>query len=219
MSLVAVAVPAIVTQAAQRTQATERGVVGYRTHRVLDVHAGPYSRHDDMVFAAVYENGVLVKMRIVYQKIGGKETDAATKAQTENKYEHPAPGDVFSRPYDSKFFNDYSYQTVDAHTVRFTTNVHKAGYGDGTFTVDNDGNVVSLEYAPAVLPQHANSGTVKDQFAQVLPNYWALTQEVQQYSGRYFLFGGGGTATITNSAFTRFADTASATAALDAGRI
>ncbi len=216
---VAVALPAIVTQAAQRTALTERGVVGWRTHRVFDVHAGPYSRHDDMIFAAVYQDGVLVKMHVIDQKVGGKETDAATKAQTEQKYEHPAPGDVFSRPYDPKFLNDYTYEAVDAHTVRFTTKIRDAGHGDGTFTVDSQFNVVSVRYTPAAMPQHATSGTVTDQRAQVLPNYWAVTQEVQQYSGRYAIFGGGATATITNSAFSRFPDLAAATAALDAGRI
>jgi hypothetical protein len=216
---VAAAVPAIVTQAAQRTQLTERGVVGWRVHRLFDVHAGPYSRHDDMLFAAVYQDGTLVKMHIIYQKVGGKETDAATKAQTEQKYEHPAPGDVFSRPYDPRYLNDYTYQIVDAHTVKFTTGVHTAAYGDGTFTVDNDANVVSVRYTPAVLPPHATSGTVTDQRAAVLPNYWAVTQEVQQYSGRYAIFGGGGTATITQSNFTRFTDLAAATEALNAGRI
>lgn len=216
---VAVTLPAIVTQAAERTELTERGVAGWRVHRVFDVHAGPYARHDDMEFAAVYQDGVLVKMHIIYQKVGGKETDAATKAQTEQKYEHPAPGDVFSRPYDPKSLNDYTYEIVNPQTVRFTTKVRDAGHGDGTFTVDNAFNVVSVKYTPAAMPQHASSGTVTDQRAQVLPNFWAATQEVQEYRGHYAIFGGSATATITQSAFSRFPDVTTATAALNAGKI
>jgi hypothetical protein len=216
---VAVTLPAIVTQAAQRTQLSERGVVGVRVHRLFDVHAGPYSRHDDMVFAAVYEDGVLVRMRVIYQREGGKETDAAAKARTQQKYEHPAPGDVFDRPYDPRYLNDYDYEVVDAHTVRFKTKVRDAGHGDGTFTVDAAANVVSVQYAPAALPKYSKSGTVTDERAQVLPQYWSLTKEVQEYRGRYAIFSGGATATITQGPFTRFANLAAATAALDAGRI
>jgi hypothetical protein len=216
---VAVALPAIVTQAARRTQLSERGVVGVRVHRVFDVHAGPYSRHDDMEFAAVYQDGVLLKMRIIYQRTGGKDTDSRTKAETEQKYEHPAPGDVFDRPYDTRFLNDYDYEVVDAHTVRFKTKIRDAGHGDGTFTVDNAFNVVSVQYTPAAMPKYAKSGTVTGQRSEVLPQYWSTTREVQEYRGRYAIFSGGATATITQGPFTRFPNAAAATAALDAGRI
>jgi hypothetical protein len=216
---VAAALPAIVTQAAQRTQLSEKGVVGVRVHRLFDVHAGPYSRHDDMQFAAVYQDGVLIRMRITYQRVGGKDTDAATKSQTQQKYEHPAPGDVFDRPYDARYVNDYDYDLADPHTVRFRAKVRDAGHGDGTFTVDGDANVVSVQYSPCTMPQYAKSGTVTDQRAQVLPKYWALTQEVQEYHGRYAIFSGGATATITQGPFIRFPDVATAVAALEAGRI
>lgn len=216
---VAAALPAIVTQAAQRTRVAERGVVGVRVHRLFDVHAGPYSRHDDMEFAAVYQDGVLVRMRIIYQRVGGKDTDAATKAQTQQKYEHPAPGDVFQRPYDPRYLDDYDYEVVDPHTVRFKAKVRDAGHGDGTFTIDEASNVVSVQYSPTVMPQYARSGTVTYQRAQVLPQFWGVTKEVQEYHGRYAIFSGGATATITQGPFVRFADLGAAVAALDAGRI
>lgn len=216
---VAAAVPAIVTQAAERTQTAERGIVGTRVRRVFDVHAGPYSRHDEMEFAAVYQDGQLIKMHIIYQRVGGKETDAATKADTERKYLHPAPGDLFERPYDPRHAGDYTFEVAGPQTVRFKTLVRDAGHGDGTFTVDGAYNVVSVQYAPAAMPQHATSGTVTDQREQVLPGYWAVTREVQQYSGRYAIFGGGATATITQGSFTRYPSAEAAATALQSGQI
>lgn len=217
--LAAAAVPAIVTQVAQRTQQSERGVVGVRVHRVFDVHAGPYHRHDDLQFSAVEQNGAIVKVRIVTQTTNGKESDAATKAQTANRYEHPAPGDLLDRPFDPKYVNDYAYTIVDAHTVRFTSTIHDAAHGDGTFTFDNGDNVTSYEYAPNVFPQYTTSGTVTDQRAQVVSNYWALTQELYQYKGHYAIFGAGATATITYSNYASFSDLSTALSALAAGSI
>jgi hypothetical protein len=215
----AAAVPAVVTLAAERTQRTERGVIGFRVHRVFDVHAGPYSRHDDLEFSGVYEDGKLVKVRILRQQTGGRDDDEKTKAQTAEKYEHPAPTDVFRRPYDPRYLSDYTYETVDARTVRFKSPIRDTAHGDGTFTVDADGNVVSVQYAPAALPQYTRSGTVVDERAQVLPGFWAMTREVHQYRGRYAIFGGGATVTITQSGFTRFPTLAEGLTALSTGRI
>ncbi len=217
--LAAAAVPAIVTQVAQRTEQTERGVVGVHVHRVFDVHAGPYHRHDDLQFSAVEQNGAVLKVRILTQTSNGKETDANTKAQTANRYEHPQPGDLFERPFDPRYVQDYSYQVVDAHTVRFTSSVHDASHGNGTFTIDGADNVTSYQYTPNVYPQYTTSGNVTDQRAQVLPNYWALTQELYQYKGHYSLFGAAATATITYGNYARFSDVSSALSALAAGRI
>jgi hypothetical protein len=219
IALVAAAAPAIVMQAAQQTQRTERGVVGLRVHRVFDVHAGPYHRHDDLQFAAVEENGAIVKVRILTQSTGGKETDANTKAQTANRYEHPAYGDLLERPFDPRYVKDYSYEVADARTVRFKSLVRDAAHGDGTFTLDSDDNVTTYQYAPNVYPQYTTGGTVTDQRAQVLPNYWALTQELYQYKGHYAIFGGGATATITYGNYVHFESVSSALSALDAGRI
>ncbi len=216
--LAAAAVPAIVTRVAQRTQQTERGVVGVRVHRVFDVHAGPYHRHDDLQFSAVEENGAIVKVRIVTQTTNGKETDANTKAQTANRYEHPAPADLFDRPFDARYINDYTYTVVDANTVRFTSSIHDAAHGDGTFTIDSADDVTSYQYTPNVYPQYTTSGNVTDTRAQVLPNYWALTQELYQYKGHYSIFGAAATATITYGNYARFSDLSTALSALAAGR-
>lgn len=214
-----VAVPALVSQAAQRTAQFERGVVGFRLHRVLDVHAGPYHRRDEMELAVVYDNGRLVKVRVIDQKTGGTETSDSVKAQTAEKYEHPAPSDVFARPYDAQHFAEYAYGAPQGLTVHFHALVHDAAHGDGFFSVDPRGDVVSLEYSPAVMPQYAHSGTIDQQLSAVLPDYWALTKEVQHYSGRYVLFSGSAAVTIDQSKFVRFANEAAAFSALDAGRI
>lgn len=214
-----VAVPALVAQAAQRTAQFERGVVGFRLHRVLDVHAGPYHRRDEMELAVVYDNGRLVKVRVLDQKTGGTETSDSVKAQTAEKYEHPAATDVFARPYDVQHFGEYTYSVPQGSTVHFHAIVHDAAHGDGFFSVDSQGDVVSLEYSPAVMPQYAHSGTIDQQMSAVLPDYWALTKEVQHYSGRYFLFSGGATVTIDQSSFVQFPSEAAALSALDAGRI
>ena len=216
--LAAAAVPAIVTQVAQRTEQAERGVVGVRVHRVFDVHAGPYHRHDDLQFSAVEQNDTIVKVRIITQTTNGKETDANTKTQTANRYEHPAPGDLLDRPFDSRYVKDYSYTVVNATTIGFKSLVHDAGHGDGTFTIDSSDNVTSYEYTPNVFPQYTTSGNVTDQRAQVLPNYWALTQELYQYKGHYALFGAAATATITYGNYESFSDLSTALSALAAGR-
>lgn len=211
-------VPAIVVKAAQRTQAAQRGIVGLRLHRVFDVHAGPYHRHDDLQFAAVYQDGTLVKVRILSQQIGGKDADAAANAQTAQKYEHPAPADVFRAPFDPRYLQDYSYEQVDAATVRFKTLVRDSAHGDGTFTVDPAGHVTAYRYSPAAMPQYAKTGTVSGSRAPVLPGYWATTKETQQYSGRYAIFGGGADVSIEQSGFVRFSALDQALSALAAGR-
>lgn len=215
----AAAVPALVVLAAERTQRFERGVVGFRLHRVFDVHAGPYRRHDEMEFAGVYEDGRLVKVRILHQEVGGKETDAQTKAQTAASYAHPAPLDVFARPFDPAHLNEYTYELADARTVRFRALVRDAAHGDGTFALDSDGDVVSMAYSPVVMPRYARSGTVADQRAQVLPAYWTIVEETHHYGGRYAIFSGGADVTIEQSHFVRFATEADALAALDGGRL
>lgn len=215
----AAAVPALVALAAERTQRFERGIVGFRLHRVFDVHAGPYRRHDDMELAGVYEDGRLVHVRVLHQQVGGRETDAQTKAQTAASYEHPSPLDVFARPYDPAHLAEYSYEPAGADTVRFRALAQDAAHGDGTFTVDAAGDVVSVQYSPVVMPRYARSGTVTDERAEVLPGYWAATKETHHYGGRYAIFAGGADVTIEQSRFVRFASEAQAIAALDAGSI
>lgn len=213
------AVPALVTQAAQRTERLERGVVGVRIHRVLDVHAGPYHRHEEMEMAAIYQDGRLLKVRVISQSVNGKDTDDATKSQTVQRYEHPAPGDVFARPFDPQHTSEYSFAPPQGQMVRFHALVCDGGHGDGTFTVDGSDDVVSVEYTPCKLPQYSRAGTIDIVRSAVLPDYWAPTQEQQHYSGRYAIFGGGAECTIKDADYIRFASASAALEALDANRV
>lgn len=213
------AVPALVALAAERTARFERGIVAFRLHRVFDVHAGPQNRHDDMEFAGVYEDGRLIKVRILHEQIGGRETDEATKARTAQQWEHPAPQDVFARPFDPKHLTEYSYDPPAGNTVRFHALVRDSSHGDGTFTVNAQGDVVAVHYTPCALPKYATSGSIDLQRAEVLPEYWTTTSELYQYRGRYFIFSGGATAKLEWSRFTRFATVAEALQSLEAGRM
>lgn len=213
--MIAQAPPAIV-QIAERVQTQERGAVVYRLHRTFDVHAGPMHRHDDRVLAIACDGGQTVKVRVISEVVGGKSADAAAIAQLQTQYEHPKPEDVFHRPFDPKYVAEYSYRQVDAQTYAFTSSMRDGSHGDGTFHLDANGNVVSYQYTPLALPRYAKTGTVIDERSQVLPGFWAVTRETQQYSGHYAIFGGGADVSIAYESFTRYPDLASAVAALDA---
>jgi hypothetical protein len=207
-------VPPAVVAIAQRVHSQEQGAVTYRLRRVFDVHAGPMHRHDERTLEIASDGDTIVKVRVVQELIGGKAADAKQTAQLEDQYEHPNPGDVFHRPFDLRYMNEYTFETVDPQTYRFSSAVHDGSHGNGTFTVDSAGNVVKYEYTPYVLPQYTHSGTISDTRAQVLPNYWFVTQETQQYSGRYAIFGGGASVSITFDSFRRFANAGAAAASL-----
>lgn len=207
-------IPPAVLQIATRAAAQEKSIVTYRIHRVFDVHAGPRYRHDEYFLAVAAQDGHIVKARALRVIQDGKAADAAASAQVESQYEHPKPGDLLDRPFDPQYVKDYSYQQVDAQTYKFTSTVHDSGHASGTFWLDGGGNVVKYQYTPNVLPQYSTSGSVTDDRAQVLTNYWWLTREDYQYRGRVFLFSGGATAIVTYDGFKRFSNVAAATAAL-----
>lgn len=207
--------PPAVVQIAQRARSQERGIVLYRLHRVFDVHAGPSRRHDELELAVVSQDDRVVRVRILRASTGGKSVDDAGRRQLENQYENPKPGDVFHRPFDPAYVNEYTYQAVDARTYRFTSILRDSSHGDGTFSLNDTGDVVKYVYTPNVLPQYAKSGTVTNDRSQVLPDSWHLTREAHEYRGRYFIFSGGATAVITCDSFEQFADVPSAVSALE----
>jgi hypothetical protein len=206
--------PAAVVQIAQRVAGQERGTVVYRLHRVFDVHAGPMHRHDDYVLAIAADGNQTIKVRVIRATIGGKTADAATISKIEDQWERPKPADVFHRPFDPRYLSEYTYDQVNPQTYRFSSSIHDAAHGTGTFTVDGTGNVVKYQYTPNVLPQYSSSATISDTRAQVLPAYWGVTSETQQYSGHYAIFGGGATTVLTYDAFARYPDATAAIAAL-----
>lgn len=214
MLALADAPPAIV-QIAQRAKNQEQGILLYRLHRVFDVHAGPSRRHDELDLAVVTQDGAVIKVRVLRGSSGGKAFDEASRKQIENQYEHPNPQDVFHRPFDPAYVNEYTYRAVDPKTYRFTSVVRDGSHGDGTFTLDDAGDVVKYVYAPNVLPKYANSGSVTNDRSPVLADSWHLTREAHEYRGRYFIFSGGATAVITCDSFQRFADVPTALSALE----
>jgi hypothetical protein len=198
--MLALAAPATVWAVAARFAQTQKGVVSFRLHRVFDVHAGPKSRHDDIVFDGVYANGVLVKMHIVSYSIGGKQADADQLSQFQEDWLHPKV--VFHFPFDPRYLAEYLYR-VSGKTVTFTPLSADASHGTGAFNYDQQKNVVSFTYSPGAMPEYARSGTIADQRAPVLPNYWAVTHETQQYDGRYALWNGGATVDLSWTNFRR----------------
>jgi hypothetical protein len=213
MTLPAGAPPALM-QVAQQFAQTSRGVVAFRLRRTLDVHGGFSSRHEDLIMNAVYDDGTIVKVRVASYTINGTAAGAADTASVEQSWDHPKAGDVFAPPFDVRNFGAYQYQSGGTSTVDFTSSVRDAGHGSGSFTYDVQGDVLSCTYQPNALPPHARWGEITDRREEVLPGYWAITQETQEYRGMYGPFPAAGTVEFTFSDFRRFADLASALSAL-----
>jgi hypothetical protein len=195
---------------AQRFLQTTQGVVAFRMHRTFDVHGGFSSRHEDLVLQGVYDDAALVKVRVYSYSIDGKAASAADVSSLEQAWDHPKPGDVFAAPFDPRNFDAYQYQNGSPSTIYFNSAVHDAGHGRGSFTYDAQSDIVAYTYQPNALPPHATSGEITDLRSEVLPGYWAVTQETQNYKGTYGLFSAAGTIQITFSDFRRFPDLQSA---------
>jgi hypothetical protein len=213
MTLPTTAPPALL-QVAQRYEQMSHGVVVFQLHRVFDVHGGFSRRHEDLLMNGVYDDGTLVRVRVVSYSINGKPASASDIAGVEQSWNHPNPGEVFAPPYDPRNLDAYRYQRGGPSTIYFDSTVRDAGHGRGSFTYDAQDDVVGLTYQPNVLPPHASSGEITDLRAPVLPGYWAATQETQQYRGTYGPFTASGTIQVTYSDFRRFPDLQSALRAL-----
>ena len=197
--------PPVLTLVAQRFTESTRGIVSFRVRRVFDVHAGPMSRHEDFTLDEVYEDGATVRVRVVSDVVDGKPTSPSAQAALAASYEHPKPGDAFAPPFDQNNFSAYQYQNAGPQRIAFTSSVRDQGHGNGSFTYDGANNVVTFTYQPNVLPPHARSGSVTDRRSEVLPGYWAITEETQEYKGSYAIFSAGATVEFTYSNFRRFA--------------
>lgn len=212
--IAAVTVPPIVATIGHRYVRNTRGVVAFRMHRVFDVHAGPSSRHDDLVMECVYNDGALVAVHIKSETIGGEVQSPDETAADEQKWVHPKPGDAYHAPYDPRYFKEYRYGPLAPGRISFVQTVNDAGHGTGTFAYDSSENVTAYAYAPAVMPQYATSGSVSGTLRQVLRGYWSVTQEMQQFAGRYALWKGGATVQFTMSGFRRYSSVSAAVAAI-----
>jgi hypothetical protein len=183
-------------------------------HRVFDVHDPLRGRHEDLVMNGVYNDGALVRVRVVSDTVDGKSASASDISSLEQSWNHPNPADVFARPFDTQNFDAYQYRGGGASTLDFTSSIHDAGHGNGSFTYDAQNNVVAYTYQPNALPPHARWGQITDRRAEVLPGYWTSTQETQEYKGSIGPFGASGTIQIGYSEFRRYPDLQSALRAL-----
>ncbi|HEX3368836.1 MAG TPA: hypothetical protein VHS56_04595 [Candidatus Cybelea sp.] len=199
---------------AQRFAQTSRGIVAFRLHRVFDVHAGFSKRHEDLVLSGIYQDGRVVRVRVNSYTIDGRPVDMQQQAALAQEYQNPKPGETFAPPFDARNAGDYSYEEQAPGTIAFTSALRDAAHGNGTFTYDETNSVVAYTYQPNVLPPHATWGEIADRRAEVLPNYWTVTQETQNYKGSYGPFPGAGTVQIDFTGFRRFPNLRSALAAL-----
>ena len=162
----------------------------------------------------VYDDGATVRVKVYSYTIDGKAAGASDVSSLEYSWDHPKPGDVFAAPYDPRALAAYQYQSGGPSVLYFSSSVRDAGHGRGKFDYDAQNDVVSIAYQPNVLPPHATAGTITDVRAEVLPGYWATTQETQEYKGSYGPFAASGTMQMTFSNFRRFTDLQSALNAL-----
>jgi hypothetical protein len=214
--MVPASAPPALTQIAQRYQQTSRGIVVFRMHRTLDVHGGFKKRHEDIVMQGIYDDGATVKVHVYSYTIDGHAAAASDVSSLEESWNHPKPSDVFAAPFDPSHLGAYEYQQSGPSTIDFTSRVQDAGHGRGSFTYDGQNDVVSVSYQPNALPSHASYGQITDIRSEVLPGYWAITQETQQYKGNYGPFPAAGTMQVAFSDFRRFPDLQSALRALNA---
>lgn len=162
----------------------------------------------------VYNDGALVKVRIVSYTIDGHPASANEISGVEQSWNHPKPSEVFAPPFDPRNSGAYQYRSGGETSIAFTSTVQDAGHGSGSFAFDAHGNVLSYSFVPNSLPPHARSGQITDERAEVLPGYWASSEETQQYRGTYGPFAASGTIQITYSNFRRYSDLTAALSAL-----
>lgn len=202
--------PPVLTAVAQRFARSSRGVVGFRVHRTFWARAGLSSRHEDLVLKGIYDNGSIVRVKVSTYTIDGKTADANAVSTVEREWESPKPGDAFAAPYDSRNFSAYQYRALGNGSFAFASSVSDRGHGNGSFTYDARANVLVCVYQPNVLPPHARSGQITDRRSEVLPGYWAVTQETQTYKGTVGPFAGSGAVELDYTRFHRYANLESA---------
>lgn len=205
-------VPAIVERAAQIAANDHKGIVSFQIEQTSRIDGGPIHKTAHCVIVAAYDDEQLIRVRVIRYEENGKDAGADRMREIEKQLS--AHSDGFAVPFDRAHFGEYAYEAPDDNTVRFTSALRDARHGGGSFQVAADGHVTHLQYAPNVLPQYANTGTVEEDRAQVLPGFWATVRSVQRYSGRYLLIRGSGEVTMTESHFTRYATRAEAIAAV-----
>jgi hypothetical protein len=210
-------VPAAVELAAQLAARDHVGIVGYRITRTGQISAGPYHRKDDVTLAAIFENDRLIAVRVLSDAVNGRDASAPDRQALEKQLLDGSKKNSFAVPFDARHFDEYRYRVQGGH-VEFVTALRDTQHGDGFFDVSAAGAVVTLQYVPKVFPQYVTGGTVREERAQVLPNFWATVRAAQNYDGKYLFFHGRGAFVTVNSDFHRFASADAARVWLQAER-
>ena len=210
-------VPAAVALAASLAARDHGGIVGYRIHRTVDMAAGPIRRHEDVALAVVFQNDRLVRVRVLSDTVSGHSTGTDAQKALERQLLSASKDPGFAVPFDARHFREYTYK-VQGNLVAFSSPLKDARHADGFFVLGSGGAVTQLQYALNVLPKYATAGTVHEERAEVLPNFWATVRSTQLFEGRYAIFSGRGEFVTVDSDFHRFGTVDAATAWLQAER-
>ena len=81
-------------------------------------------RHEELAMEGVYNDGALVKVRVLNYSIDGKAASAADRSTLEQEWDHPQPGDTFAPPFDPRNFGAYQYSSAGAQTIAFSSSVN-----------------------------------------------------------------------------------------------
>lgn len=195
-------VPSVVLRAAAANARALQGTLVHDRHITISVAAGPmhYSEQNDA--RLLMADGLYEQLRYTHVVENGKTLGpAAIEKRDEQINSELARGSGnFKQPFDTRFLQDYSYQTdakcvclPNAVAVRFHSLVRDDAHGDGTMQIDRaSGRVLGVTYTPDVLPAHASSCTTTEAFAEVLPGVWTIVRIERSYHGHVAFFGGGG---------------------------
>ena len=210
------AVPAIVQLAAQTAAAEYTGILVHERHISIRAQLGPVHFTNDNDAVLLMTDGVYRHVHFTRMLENGHPVGAEKLAQRESSDNADlANGNgAFHQPFDLRYTGEYTFTAEPAapvssgsQTLHFTSTYHDVAHGAGTMVIDpSSGRVLSLNYTPYVLPQHADSGTVSETFGQALPGLWTIVRIDSVYTGHAFLVSGRGTVTEVLDNFHRFSD-------------
>lgn len=214
--------------AAVRSLAQDRhGLVAFHWHYDYVEKAPAHSKTEVVDSGRLRKDGRLIAVRLYSQVSNGKTASASDLANAQAALDKQLPPDDYKLPLDEATLADYQFATSAAACdrcndgdvrVEFTSIVRDGDHADGSAIVDARRNrIVRLDFHPAVLPPHTDSGTVAMTFGPVLPDLWDLQEITARYDGHMLFLHGYANVVQTPSAYRRFATMDEATRALAAG--
>ena len=186
----------------------------HERHITLSAEAGlaHFSQSNDAIM--LMNDGVYTHIHYLDIEEKGHELDAndVGKRESANNRDLEHGVGFFKQPFDQRYLADYQYATVPSASsnsgeieVHFASLIHDDQHGAGTMRIDEaTGHVMELTYTPNAFPDHANSGTVSETFAQVLPGLWAIVRIDRVYGGRVLFVSGHGEVTEVLDHFHHF---------------